>query len=699
MLINSGFRTIVLHRSSYKSFTWTDETITAYLVVFSAQLFIQVEGENTCENQKIPGKGEKMIKSISKTCKQFMMLVLSLTLCAGLVCAGTYQVNAQEADSVNTGFGSANVQLEEGDYDIPVSLMKASNIEEKSAAAGCVKDAVLSVKEDGSAELTVNLQTIEMFGAIAGSKDWKIYNTIGSEDDWTNRDKSNPQTVEAEVIETETYTGSDSKEYTVDTVIKFTIPDNSWDGIYVSIFVELMNSAPDAYLQLDYANAVKQGEDRIEVYNGIYQVEQFGKYNVCTEVTVKDGKISALEIYGTDFGGSFEEENILRMNRAIRGLKDKLLGLSADKNDGKIIYDAVRADAVSGATVSSDAIGESVMNALGMQYNAEVINVPESIAPGIYEVPVTFYTDMVTHNLTEAKTKGSLTVQEDGSMQLEFDTLTGNKEPLYLLDVKGYYENNDTKGKLVNNNFTQNKVKSDYEDEYFVKGTEVVEHVSLPLTGGLSKEYAALAYLYVPAMNNLNGEVSGMIFEHGYFEVNTLAKIYWDEIEKTGDIKSDEDIEKITPQVVKGNIYTVSGQSYKVTKAAKEGTQGTVTLTRAKNAKSVTVPNAVKLADGNTYKVTQAAAKAFTAKKIRTVTVGRNVKKLFADAFKGSKATKVILKTGNLKKSGIRKCLKGSKVKTIQVKVGTKKQNKKYVKAYKKIFTKKIAGKKAQVTL
>ena len=150
-------------------------------------------------------------------------------------------------------------------------------------------------------------------------------------------------------------------------------------------------------------------------------------------------------------------------------------------------------------------------------------------------------------------------------------------------------------------------------------------------------------------------------------------------------------------KVVKGKTYKVSGQKYKVTKVATTKKQGTVTFTKAKNAKKVTVPKTVKLADKKTYKVTVVGAKAFTGKKIRTVTVGANVTKLSKNAFKSSKATKVILKTKKLKKSSVKASLKGSKVKTVSVKVGTKKVNKTYVKKYKKIFTKKIAGKKVTI--
>ena len=123
----------------------------------------------------------------------------------------------------------------------------------------------------------------------------------------------------------------------------------------------------------------------------------------------------------------------------------------------------------------------------------------------------------------------------------------------------------------------------------------------------------------------------------------------------------------------------------------------TVAFTKAKNAKSVNVPDTVTLADGKAYKVTEVSAKAFTGSKIRTVTIGKNVAKLAKGAFSKSKATKLIVKTKKLKKASVKGSLKGSKIKTVKVKVGSKKANKKYKKKYKKIFTKKVCGKKVKV--
>ena len=57
----------------------------------------------------------------------------------------------------------------------------------------------------------------------------------------------------------------------------------------------------------------------------------------------------------------------------------------------------------------------------------------------------------------------------------------------------------------------------------------------------------------------------------------------------------------------------------------------------------------------------------------------------------------MIVKTKFLKKAAVKGSLKGSKIKTVQVKVGRKSVNNKYIKKYKKYFTKANAGKKVTV--
>ena len=122
----------------------------------------------------------------------------------------------------------------------------------------------------------------------------------------------------------------------------------------------------------------------------------------------------------------------------------------------------------------------------------------------------------------------------------------------------------------------------------------------------------------------------------------------------------------------------------------------TVTLVKSKNTKSVSVPASIKF-NNKTLKVTCVEAKAFTGSKVRKVTLGKNVKKLKKNAFAGSKASSVVVRTKLLTKSSVIGCMKSSKVKTVSVRVGTKSDNAKYLKRYKKFFTKAVLGKAVKI--
>ncbi len=127
-----------------------------------------------------------------------------------------------------------------------------------------------------------------------------------------------------------------------------------------------------------------------------------------------------------------------------------------------------------------------------------------------------------------------------------------------------------------------------------------------------------------------------------------------------------------------GTKYTVSGSQYKVTKAGAE-----VSLIKTnKNAKSVTIPAVIK-AKGVTYKVTSVAAKAVkNNKKVRSVVIGANVKRINNNAFYKCPALKTItIKTTKLtKKTASKKVFKGVGKKMV-IKVP-----KKVKKSYAKIF-------------
>ena len=139
-----------------------------------------------------------------------------------------------------------------------------------------------------------------------------------------------------------------------------------------------------------------------------------------------------------------------------------------------------------------------------------------------------------------------------------------------------------------------------------------------------------------------------------------------------------------------GNNVLVNGSRYSITGS------GTAVLTAAANKKKVTVPASI-IAGNTRYKVTEINQGAFTNPGIRTVVIGKNVRRIRKNAFANSKVTKLIVKTKKLTKKNVKGSLKASKIKRMQIKVGSKKTNRKYIKKYKKFFTKKNAGRKITI--
>ena len=135
-------------------------------------------------------------------------------------------------------------------------------------------------------------------------------------------------------------------------------------------------------------------------------------------------------------------------------------------------------------------------------------------------------------------------------------------------------------------------------------------------------------------------------------------------------------------KVQKGDKVTVSGQKYVVTNAS----QKTVSYVAPKNSKKtvVSVPATVKVkVNGKnvTYKVTSIQEKAFKGnKKLKKITVNKNIKSIGKDAFKNCSNLKtIVIKSSSITKVG-KDALKGT-AKNLVIKVPAKK-----VSAYKKLF-------------
>lgn len=145
-----------------------------------------------------------------------------------------------------------------------------------------------------------------------------------------------------------------------------------------------------------------------------------------------------------------------------------------------------------------------------------------------------------------------------------------------------------------------------------------------------------------------------------------------------------------TPQMPGvGYQKTIGKLVYKV-----NGT-GTVTLVKpvSKTIKKVSVPATVTI-DGFTFRVTAISAKAFGGcKKLKSVTIGANVRSIGKQAFKNcKKLSKITIRTGKLTKGTVG----AGAFKGIAKKASIKVPKKKY-KAYKKFLRKKGAGKKVKI--
>lgn len=133
-----------------------------------------------------------------------------------------------------------------------------------------------------------------------------------------------------------------------------------------------------------------------------------------------------------------------------------------------------------------------------------------------------------------------------------------------------------------------------------------------------------------------------------------------------------------------GTSYTISGSTYKVTKAGAE----VMVYKTSKAARSVTIPATIK-AKGITYKVTAIGTKAFNGNKmLKKVTIGANIAKISNNAFFKCKSLKMVTIKSVLltKKTANKKAFKGVNKKMV-IKV-PKKMKKAYVKIFKRLKVK-----------
>lgn len=447
-------------------------------------------------------------------------------------------------------------------YLIPVSLKNAANHEKDSAAVSCPgKFATLYIGEDGIPKLTVNLRSVTVGTMTDYAYDFKIYQSAGTDGEKQGAFVENTQIVPA-------IDGSGTRN--VPETISFAIPEAAFgqDGVYLNMYVDVMGRDSDAYLQMNYAEAKESGDTSLnyttEVASAV--VEQFGNYSVTAQVTVKDGQISDVVLEGTDFKGSYINENQAYLNRAvngmgsIKGMKEKLTGLYINDTDK-----LNNLDTVSGATYSSNAVKQAVMKALGMEIYQEVLpDVPEKKpGAGTYRITVRGRTDMSDHKLLGSSDKADAVLRVDtkGKMWLTYKMVSGDPgEPLWVLGYNGYYPGNNTSGKLSMDGVTFSTEKMTIPT---IGSSSVVTEVTVPLDE-MRQTYLNNLYLYVDVMKKLDGEVSGIIFDKGKFNINSTLTLYWDTLKKisndTGDTEKPA-VKQKNPTIrtkVSSKTFTVS---------------------------------------------------------------------------------------------------------------------------------------------
>lgn len=147
-----------------------------------------------------------------------------------------------------------------------------------------------------------------------------------------------------------------------------------------------------------------------------------------------------------------------------------------------------------------------------------------------------------------------------------------------------------------------------------------------------------------------------------------------------------------------------SGKIDRKATTSKAGSR-TYTCTGCGATKQETIPKVKE----SQITINTAIVTASSVKKIKTkveaaggtttmIVLGKKVKTIKKGVFKKTGIKTIKVKTKLLKAGKVKGSLKGSTVTAVKVKVGSSKVNKKFVKKYKKIFTKKNAGKKVKVS-
>ena len=293
---------------------------------------------------------------------------------------------AELTDTVQTGFGSTNTNLEKGSYEVTVSMMKADDTTAASMSNACIAGkGTLVVAEDGSAKLTVPIQAITMMGQTVYATDWKVYKgAVGTE--------------------------ATAAEYTTDkdgnvNSITFAIPDKAQDGVYVTMTMAA-GRTQDAFLKADYANAEKDAAavDTSALEATIAQADALDE--MAYTKASWDGNKDAIEAAKTAAKAALEKkESQEAVDAANTALADamKKLAVAGDQTDLRKVLDQAKA------------LNENDYTAKSWKYVQDAIDKAETVIAN----------RDTKRNLRSAKS--SLTIWM-GSLEVKYDTTALEKK-------------------------------------------------------------------------------------------------------------------------------------------------------------------------------------------------------------------------------------------------------------------------------
>lgn len=293
---------------------------------------------------------------------------------------------AELTDTVQTGFGSTNTNLEKGTYKVTISMMKADDTTAASMANACIAGkGTLAVAEDGSAKLTVPIQAITMMGQTVYATDWKVYKgAVGTE--------------------------ATAAEYTTDkdgnvNSITFAIPDKAQDGVYVTMTMAA-GRTQDAFLKADYANAEKDAAavDTSALEATIAQADALDE--MAYTKASWDGNKDAIDAAKTAAKAALEKkESQEAVDAANTALADamKKLAVAGDQTDLRKVLDQAKA------------LNENDYTAKSWKYVQDAIDKAETVIAN----------RDTKRNLRSAKS--SLTIWM-GSLEVKYDTTALEKK-------------------------------------------------------------------------------------------------------------------------------------------------------------------------------------------------------------------------------------------------------------------------------